>query len=339
VDALVPCVRGLSMKRNVVVCGAVASMLSGMLAIVSMPAAQNRGNGAAAAKAPDTHTTPRLANGHPDFTGFWGGYREGGGGAAGDTGQDNLGKDQLQKEADGSLLFLYLGANGYEGPVPLKENQPPYKPEYMEKVKAIAATKYGGTTPLDPQHDCKPNGLPRAGFGGFVVSSPLAVAVLYEASPGPYWRLIYTDGREHPKDLDTSYFGHSIGRWEGDTLVVDTVALNDETWLGGDTRGADKFTSIHSDKEHVVERWTRTGNTVTVETTVEDPIMFTRPWVLAPHRVSLAPADDYIQPQMCLNNDKPHLIAPSATDQFKCVWCNPESLYGGDSDKLTGGGK
>jgi hypothetical protein len=42
---------------------------------------------------------------------------------------------------------------------------------------------------------------------------------------------------------------------------------------------------------------------------------------------------------MCLNNDKPHLIHPTATDQFHCIWCNPESLYGGDSDKLTGGGK
>jgi len=209
----------------------------------------------------------------------------------------------------------------------------------MAKVKAIADTKYGGTTPLDPQHDCKPNGVPRAGFNGFVVASPKAVAVLYEASPGPYWRLIYTDGRPHPSDLDTSYFGHSIGHWEGDTLVVDTVGLNDETWLGGDTRGADKFTSIHSDKEHVVERWTRKGNTVTVETTVEDPVMFTRPWVIAPQRVSLARSDDYIQPQMCLNNDKPHLIAPSATDQFHCIWCNPKSLYGEDSNEYTGGGK
>ena len=61
--------------------------------------------------------------------------------------------------------------------------------------------------------------------------------------------------------------GHSIGHWEGDTLVVDTVGLDETTWLQGP--GA----SLHSDKEHVVERWTRKGNQVTVETTVEDPIM------------------------------------------------------------------
>ncbi len=318
---------------------AVAAML-GVLSLVSMPAAQNRAAGRAASAVPDNAPTPRLANGHPDFTGYWGG----GGGddvAATFTNPDTGTGDahELVRQDDGSLLFLYRGQDGYEGPVPEKANQPPYKPEYMAKVKAIADVKYGGTTALDPQMDCKPHGVPRAGFSGFVVSSPQAVAILYEAAPGPYWRLIYTDGRQHPKDLDTSYFGHSIGRWEGDTLVVDTVALNDETWLGGDVRGADKFTSIHSDKEHVVERWTRTGNTVTVETTVEDPVMFAKPWVIAPKHVKLNTTGDYIQPQMCVPNDKTHLIKPTEADHFRCVWCNPESLYGEKSDKLTGGGQ
>ena len=69
------------------------------------------------------------------------------------------------------------------------------------------------------------------------------------------YRIIYMDGREHPKDLDTSYMGNSIGHWEGDTLVIDTIGLNDETWLG-----RNKYQEIHSDKEHVVERWTRTSD-------------------------------------------------------------------------------
>ncbi len=328
------------MTNRVISFGAAAAVAFAVLSLVGMPAAQNRGGAAAGANA--NIPTPRTADGHPDFTGYW----SGGGGedvvananiVNPTTGEADT--HELVRQDNGSLLFLYRGADGYEGPVPEKTNQPPYKPEYMAKVKAIAETKYGGTTPLDPQMDCKPHGVPRAGFNGFVVSSPKAVAVLYEAAPGPYWRLIYTDGRQHPQDLDTSYFGHSIGRWEGDTLVVDTVGLNDETWLGGDVRGADKYTSIHSDKEHVVERWTRSGNTVTIETTVEDPVMFERPWVLGTRRVRLNTTGDYIQPQMCVANDKPHLIAPSATDQFRCVWCNPESLYGGDSDKLTGGGK
>src|SRR6185369_9874146 len=120
--------RSPMLKSKVIGCAAVAAVLSGVLAIVSMPAAQRAGTATAPAKAAaDTAPTPRLANGHPDFTGFWGGYREGGGGQAGETGVENFGKDELRKQADGSILFLYLGANGYEGPVPLKENQPPYK--------------------------------------------------------------------------------------------------------------------------------------------------------------------------------------------------------------------
>jgi hypothetical protein len=164
-----------------------------------------------------------------------------------------------------------------------------------------------------------------------VVSSPEATAILYEASPGPYYRVVYTDGRPHPTDIDTSYMGHSIGHWEGDTLIVDTVALDDTTWLGG------PGDSLHSDKEHVVERWTRKGNAVGIETTVEDPVMFAKPWVLNPRKVTLVtgnPSDygNYILPAMCNTNDKDHF---RVNDKYICNWCAPDSLYGGDSDKLT----
>ena len=303
------------------------------LLFVSMPAAQNA---APAAKAPAAAppATPRLANGHPDLTGYWAGNQENFFTEQKDDG-DVPNVHYINRTKDGSIFYDYAGAEGgvgqeqdeidNAGPV---RNQASYKPEYDAKVKQIATTMYGGTTALDPQHDCKPNGIPRAGFGGFVVSSPQAVAILYEASPGPYWRLIYTDGRQHPKDLDTSYMGHSIGHWEGDTLVVDTVALNDETWLGGG-----KFTTIHSDREHVTERITRKGNTITYEATVEDPVMLTKPWVITPRKVTLSPNEPdkyYIQPQMCVNNDKPHLIQESATDKFKCGWCqkDADAVYG-----------
>ena len=136
--------------------------------------------------------------------------------------------------------------------------------------------------------------------------------------------------------MDTSYFGHSIGHWEGDTLVVDTIGLNDETWLGGSQTGDQKYTSIHSDQLHVIERWTRNGNTIVVQATGEDPIMFTRPWVLEPERGTLAPPDDYIQPQVCVSVSKNHLIKPSEKDpDLICGWCNPENVYGLESDKVT----
>ncbi len=137
-----------------------------------------------------------------------------------------------------------------------------------------------------------------------LVHTPEMLAILYEASPGPYWRIIYTDGRSHPEDPDTSYYGHSIGQWEGDTLVVDTVALNDETWLGGRQSGNIKFTTIHSDRMHVIERITRKGDRITHEVTVEDPVMFTRPWVMEPRTMRVNRTGDYNQPQVCVGRDE-----------------------------------
>ncbi len=140
------------------------------LLFVSMPAAQNK----PAAPKPETLPTPRLANGHPDLTGYWAGNQENF-----FTAQTNDGDvpnvHYINRTKDGSIFYDYAGAEGgvgqeqdeidNAGPV---RNQASYKPEYDAKVKQIATTMYGGTTALDPQHDCKPNGIPRAGFGGFV---------------------------------------------------------------------------------------------------------------------------------------------------------------------------
>jgi hypothetical protein len=77
----------------------------------------------------------------------------------------------------------------------------------------------------------------------------------------------------HPSDLKPTYYGHSIGRWEGDTLVVDTVGLNDKTWT-------DRMGTPHTDRIHVVERYRLTdeGKTLRVDFTVEDPGAFAMPW-------------------------------------------------------------
>jgi hypothetical protein len=183
----------------------------------------------------------------------------------------------------------------------------------MAKVKAIGDAMFGDASPLDPQYDCKPYGIPRGslrGGGGYamqIVQNAKVVAFLYEDRPGPYFRIIYIDGRPHPEDVDKSYFGDSIGHWEGDTLVVDVVGLNDETWLGSGTVGP-KYAMMHSDQLHVVERWTRTGDMLTWEATVEDPVMFTRPWVMTPRQTQIAAADDYIRPTMCVAFDKEHIM-------------------------------
>jgi hypothetical protein len=302
----------------------------GLLSPLCVPAAAQAGQSAASASAAAAASkpTPRTPDGHPDFSGFYNlvdVYH-------GDPKEEKPGQHVVNRAADGSVFFDYGGANGAgaeEGSTRIRQTQngkvnmldrtciscenPPYKPEYMAKVKAIGDAMYGDASPLDPQYDCKPYGVPRGslrGAGGYamqIVQNAQVIAFLYEDRPGPYFRLVYMDGRGHPDDFDPSYVGHSIGHWEGDTLVVDVVGLNDETWLGSGTIGP-KYAMMHSDKMHVVERWTREGNVITYEATVHDPVMFTKPWVMTPRQTQLAAPDDYIRPTMCIPFDKTHLV-------------------------------
>jgi hypothetical protein len=230
----------------------------------------------------------------------------------------------MNRYPDGSIIFDFSTEYNEENGIGRicqedscqDKNQPPYNAEWMEKVKKIAATEFGGTTPLDPVHDCRPLGVPRAGVNGIhVVQTPQVVAILYEAAPYSTFRLIYTDGRTHPKDLETSFWGHSIGRWDGDTLVVDVVGLDDETWLGGGGAvGRAMYTSVHSDKEHVVERWTRNGDVLIYEATVEDPVALAKPWVITPRRVRHAGSDEELAESICTANFKEHLVPPHPDD-------------------------
>ncbi len=90
---------------------------------------------------------------------------------------------------------------------------------------------------------------------------------------GPHtWRTIYMDGRKHPANLSPSYYGHSIGWWEGDTLVVDSRGFNESFWL-------DRGASPHTEQMHTIERFTRTdSNAMRYELTVDDPGAYTQPW-------------------------------------------------------------
>jgi hypothetical protein len=303
----------------------VAMLAVTLLVFVSMPSAQTSvKNGIVNNKTKNTDTTPtpRMSDGHPDFSGFYHAATSG-------ISDAEDGEQVTTKTADGSIFFDYGGANNGGNENILPGQPPPYKPEYMAKQKAIAATVYGWVSHLDPVLDCKPSGVPRSGLGTMqIVENPKVMAVMYEDDPGPQYRIVYTDGRKHPEDLDTSYMGNSVGHWEGDTLVIDTIGLNDETWLGMPSTA-----TIHSDKEHVVERWARPNlHTITNQTTVEDPVMFTKPWVMPVRRTVLGPADDYIMPQACNTNDKAHIIEPSDKDKFICNFCQK------DYDKVYGDG-
>jgi hypothetical protein len=126
----------------------------------------------------------------------------------------------------------------------------------------------------DPLTKCLPIGPARgiqAGIMPFqIVQTPAVFTILFENQHT--FRIIHTDGRSHPKDPDPTWFGDSIGKWDGDTLVVDTIGLDDRTWL--DTAGHE-----HSDQLHLVERFQKVdGNTIKWTVTFEDPKYFSEPW-------------------------------------------------------------
>jgi len=125
---------------------------------------------------------------------------------------------------------------------------------------------------LGPTVECVPPGVPSSTMWPYplrIVQKPEMVVILYEAYP--MFRVIPTDGRPHPDDLDPTYMGNSVGHWEGDTLVVDVTGFNDTTVL------ADTY--HHTNAMHVVERYRRTSyNRIEYVATIEDPNVFTAPW-------------------------------------------------------------
>jgi len=130
-----------------------------------------------------------------------------------------------------------------------------------------------GRDELDPSYNCFPPGTPRV----FTIPRPFEirqhpdlVLILFET--GNTIRRIYTDGRGHPEGYPITWMGHSVGRWEGDTLVVDTVGLNDKTWL-------DALGHPHSDALRVEERFRRpVRERLEIDFVFEDPKAYTRPW-------------------------------------------------------------
>jgi hypothetical protein len=295
-----------------VVAAAVVCALS--LVLVAKPAAQNRPggqNGAQASSAP----IPRTPDGHPDISGFWGA-----GGGNPTTNEDGSGQGALgYRASDGSVLFDFGGPNNAQLKATQSTNQPHYKPEYAAKVKELGDSFYGGSSNLDPMVQCKPLGNPRGSFGTMqIAQTPTFIAILFEEAMND--RIIYTDGRQHPKDFDSAYQGDSIGHWEGDTLVVDVAGLNDDTWYAGGVNSNQIYSTLHSDQEHVTERWAVQGDQITYTATVEDPVMLAEPWVINPRRVRRAEKGDYLLQYACNSTDYGHIVKPTATDQFKCVY-------------------
>jgi len=174
-------------------------------------------------------------------------------------------------------------------------NKPIYRPE--QKLDQDGNNE-------DPSYACMPLGVPRMGPPTKIVQTREELIFLY-AGPQDTYRVVFIDGRGHTplKDLDGTWRGESIGHWEGDTMVVDTIGFNDTSWL--DIGGY-----FHSENMRVIERLHRTGNTLTWQATVEDPDVLVKPWVMNERELRLNPdAKAALEETLpCSERDLSHLV-------------------------------
>ena len=146
----------------------------------------------------------------------------------------------------------------------------PYQPWARELVG------YRRGSPLEPHTRCKPSGGPRqflTPYGvEFVEIAETRTVYIFDIGGPHTYRIVHMDGRPHPDNLTPSYYGHNIGHWEGDTLVIDSVGYNERFWM-------DRGRSPHTEQLHMIERFTRTDfNNMKYEVTIDDPAVYTATW-------------------------------------------------------------
>jgi len=254
-----------------------ALMIVGLLVAPVAALAQGPPSGPQnAAQAP----TPRLANGKPDLTGSW---QSAGGGLQGSGGDMFRRCTPFQTKncmewTNQSEDWVFMSSTR------LDQRQPLYKPEYWDKI--IELDQW--TNKNDPVMTCLPLGIPRQGPPSRIFQTDNDITMFYRGGIDggggyPEFRMIALDGKPHDprRALQYTYMGYTVGRWEGDTLVLDSIGFTDETWLG---RGG----WFHSDQMRVVERFTRTGNQMLYEVTVEDPEVLVEPWVMPARTLRLS---------------------------------------------------
>jgi hypothetical protein len=227
---------------------------------------------------------------------------------------------QLNTLGDGGAGFVYLTS---EKPAPAgraprtREGKPDLNGVWLSALPspvgdrleplpwaaAVVKQRTENLSKDSPQAHCLPMGLSYAGFFTTyrLIQTPKLLAIIDEN--GDPARQVYLDGRGHPKDPNPSYVGHSVGRWEGDTLVVDTVGFNDRGWL--------TFAGFpQTEMLRITERFRRPDlGHLEMEMTFDDPTVFKKPW--RQKRVSsLAPASMELLEYVCSENnrDVQHLV-------------------------------
>ena len=172
----------------------------------------------------------------------------------------------------------------------------PQEPDAHSWAQEIFDERAASSFRNHPHNECLPGDAPTpiGGASPFlvkIIQKQELIVVLLEDLPG--YRQIFVDGRAHPEDPNPSWVGHSVGRWEGDVLVVDTVGYNDRGWMEGYPRTEDL---------HIVERFTRTEyGRMMIEATIEDPTVFKKkPWILN-FPMDLLPQEELFE-YVCENN-------------------------------------
>jgi len=261
------------MKRVVLRVSAAVAVALACLAPAAVQLMARQATPAATPATAPAGPVPRMADGHPDLSGvWWGGADVGAARGRGNAGRGG-GRGGARGEPPPTFMSLY-------------------KPEAAARAKTLSDKD-------DPTLRCVPTAfgtlnisLYDVGAVGQILATPKMIVMLTETFHG--WRLVPTDGRPHRDDVPPAYRGDSVGRWEGDTFVVDTTNFTDNTWMSAEGR-----VSQHSDQLHIVERYRRVdANTLEIEATVEDPEVLTKPWTVPKQTLVLAPFDQ-IMPLNC----------------------------------------
>jgi hypothetical protein len=210
-----------------------------------------------------TAPTPRAAGGKPDLSGVWHVHP---------TSLEEMKRIFGDKLADTNAAGMEIGTQSkyaFNILLNFKPEEAPMQPETAEILRQRAPDG-------NPADRCLPIGIPASGLlsePNKIVQSPRLIVIIYE-SDGTH-RQIYTDGRALPKEFaQPSWLGYSVGKWERDTLVVETAGFNDKSWL-------DLGGHPHSEALRIIERYYRGDfGHMDVEMTLDDPQMYTRPFTI-----------------------------------------------------------
>jgi hypothetical protein len=250
------------------------------------------------ALAADAPATPRTADGRPDMNGTW----DNGGGIA---------FLNPQRSPDGSVCVTGCppvaapAAAAAGAPAPGARpppERPSYKPQFQGKVSELEKDQ----VKQDPILRCQPPGVPRIGPPDKIVQTATEILFLYEDVSGPFFRIVPLRPSVIRQDDSPSYLGDATGRWEGDTLVVETVNFNDLTWLWDN--GA-----FHTEALKVTETLVRRGNEIEYRAVVNDPEVLVEPWQMRPRRMTLADVE-MAEPAPCMDQDL-HLMQDGSYHQ------------------------